>query len=128
MSSVNLDYEELFLKSDYADSCQHTTFNTKRKEIFLIHFNIRSLQKHIDELNSILASFKNQPEIVAISENKIIEGKINPTINLDGFSFIHCDSVARAGGVKNGQRLGHDKFFKHFVNAINALFHTSDFF
>ena len=97
MSSVDLDYDELFLKSDYVDSCQHTTFNKKRKEIFLI--NIRSLQKHIDELNSVLASFKNQPEIVAISENKIIEGKINRNINLDGYNFIHCGSVTRAGGV-----------------------------
>ena len=93
MSSVDLDYDELFLKSDYVDSCQHTTFNKKRKEIFLIHFNIRSLQKHIDELNSVLASFKNQQEIVAISETKIIKGKINRNINLDGYIFIHCDRV-----------------------------------
>ena len=67
--------------------------------MFLIHFNIRSLQKHIDELNSVLASFKNQPEIVAISETKIIEGKIIQNINLYDYSFIHCDSVTRAGGV-----------------------------
>ena len=70
ISSVDLDYDELFLKSDYVDSCQHTTFNKKSKVIFLIHFNIESLEKHIDELNPVLASFKNQSEIVAISENK----------------------------------------------------------
>ena len=99
MSFVDLDYNELFLKSDYVDSCQRTTFHKKRMEIFLIHFNIRSLQKHINELNSVLASFKNQPEIVAISETKIIEGKINRNINLDGYNFIHCDSVTRAGGI-----------------------------
>ena len=68
-------------------------------EIFLIHFIIRSLQKHIDELNSVISSFKNQSEIVAISETKIIEGKFNRNIYFDGYNFIHCDSVTRAGGV-----------------------------
>ena len=36
---------------------------------------------------------------MAISETKIIEGKINRNINLDGYNFIHCDSETRAGGV-----------------------------
>ena len=36
---------------------------------------------------------------MAISETKIIEGKINRNINLDGYDFIHCDSVTRAGVV-----------------------------
>ena len=97
MISVDLDYDELFLKSDYVDFCEHVTFNKKRKEILLIHFNIRSLQKHIDALNSVLAPFKNHPEIVAISETELIEGKINRNINLDGYNFIHCDSVTRTG-------------------------------
>ena len=99
MSSVDVDYDDLFLKSDYVDSCQHTTFNKKRKEIFVIYFSVGSLQKHIDELNSVLVFFKNQPEIVAISEIKTIKRKINQNINLDGYNFIHCYSVTRAGGI-----------------------------
>ena len=99
MSSVELDYDELFPKSNFIDSCQHNTFYKKRKEIFLIHFNIRSLQKYIDELNSVSGSFKNQPDIMAISETKLIEGKINRNINLDGYNFIHCDNVTCVGGV-----------------------------
>ena len=35
----------------------------------------------------------------AISETKLIEGKIDRNINLTGYNFILCDSVARAGGV-----------------------------
>ena len=67
--------------------------------MFLIHFNIRSLQKHIDELATYLAGCKNQPEIVAISETKLREGNINRNIDLEGYSFIHSDSKTCAGGV-----------------------------
>ena len=36
---------------------------------------------------------------MAISETKIIEGKINRNINFDGSNFIHCDSVTHAGWI-----------------------------
>ena len=67
--------------------------------MFLIHFNIRSLQKHIDELNTYLVSFKNQPEIVAIPETKLRAGAINRNIHLEGYKLIHSDSKTSAGGV-----------------------------
>ena len=37
--------------------------------------------------------------MAALSETKLLEGKINRNINLDGYNFIHCDSVTRAGEV-----------------------------
>ena len=43
--------------------------------------------------------FKNQPEVVAISETKLIEGKISRNNNLDNHNFIHCDYVTRVDGV-----------------------------
>ena len=86
-------------KNKKRTNCEKVFPKQRKVSVFLIHFNIRCLQKHIDELNSVLASFKNQPEIVAISETKIIERKINRNIDLDGYNFIQCDSVTRAGGV-----------------------------
>ena len=59
-------------------SCQQLYwFNHKNNnDLYLIHFNVRSLEKHIDQLNNYLVGFKNQPVIVAISETKLEEGLI----------------------------------------------------
>ena len=45
--------------------------NKKIDDLFLIRFNVCSLQKHIDEFNNYFVGFKNQPDIVAISETKL---------------------------------------------------------
>ena len=70
--------------------------------MFLIHFNVRSLQKLIDQLNNNLVGFKNHPDIVAISETKLKEGLINRNIELKDYGFLHSDSKKCAGGVGLG--------------------------
>ena len=57
------------------------------------------MQKHIDQLNNYLVGFKNQPDIVAISETKLKEGLINRDIKLEDYGFLHNDSKKCAGGV-----------------------------
>ena len=81
-------------------SDNQTIINKKRQDdLFLMHFNIRSLQKHINELNNIIAGFDDKPKIIAISETKLQEGKIYGNIKLDGYQFIHRDSITSASGV-----------------------------
>ena len=57
--------------------CQLSTIlliqSQKNNDLFPIHFNLRSLQKHIDQINNYLVGFKNQPDIVAISDTKLKE-------------------------------------------------------
>ena len=94
------DYFEFFEKCDYVTSDNQTIINKKRQDdLFLMHFNIRSLQKHINELNNIIAGFDDKPKIIAISVTKLQEGKIYQNIELDGYQFIHRDSITSAGGV-----------------------------
>ena len=57
------------------------------------------MQKHIDQLNNYLVEFKNQPDIVAISETKLKESLINCNIELEGYGFLHSDSKKCAGGI-----------------------------
>ena len=91
---------ELFGKSLSIDSKQHNCFNHKKiDELFLIHFNICSLQTHIDELITYLVGFKNQPEIVAISETKLKANAIDRDIQLEGYKLVHSHSNTSAGGV-----------------------------
>ena len=106
--SENSYYSELFGKCDYIDGLNHSCFKNKNSEnLFLIHFNISSLQKHIDELTNYLSGFKNQKQIIflflrliiAISETKLREGNLNRNIDLKGCNFVHSDSKTLAGGV-----------------------------
>ena len=99
-SSELANYSELFGESKYVDTDSRSIFNTKKiNELGIIHFNIRSLQKHIDEINIFLAGLEKKPEIVAFSETKLQEGKANRNIELEGYNFIHRDSITAAGGV-----------------------------
>ena len=66
-NSDNL-YKELFGTCEYVSCQQHNWFNQKKKknDLFMIHFNVCSLQKHTYHLNNYVVDFKNQPNIVAI--------------------------------------------------------------
>ena len=71
----------------------------KKDELFIIHFNVRSLQKNIDNLTTFLANISEMPDIIAISETKITYGQILVNVDINGYDFIHCDSTTKAGGV-----------------------------
>ena len=47
----------------------------------------------------MLSNFKNQPHIVAISETKLQNEKLNRNFILYGYTFIHSDSTTNARGV-----------------------------
>jgi len=93
-------YIDLFGKCKYDNhDGKNLVSKIKQNDLFLIHINIRSIQKNIDALSNYLASLKKQPDIVAISETKLKEDNIYRNINLNGYTFIHKDSKTCAGGV-----------------------------
>ena len=67
----------------------------------------------------MLSSFKNQPDIVAISETKLQKEKINRNFNLDGYTFIHRDSKTNAGAVglyiKNTTNFQLNQYFNYLL-------------
>ena len=91
------------MPSDYYDD--HNSINnllcSKNKSIhlFMIHFNVRSLQKNIDQLSHYLTDLNCKPNVVAVSETKPKENMIHSNIELDGYQFIHRNSHISAGGV-----------------------------
>ena len=87
------NYSELFGESKYVDTDSRSIFNTKKiNELGINHFNIRSLQKHINEINIFSAGLEKKPEIVAFVETKLQEGKANRNVEPEGYNFIHRDS------------------------------------
>ena len=65
----------------------------------MIHFNIRNLQKKFGKLHYDIPNLNYQPDIIALTETKLLENKLYWNINIDGFKFIHIDSPTLAGGV-----------------------------
>ena len=101
---AELDYNDLYsMPSDYYDD--HNSINNllcsknKSNHLFMIHFNVRSLQKNIDKLSHYLTDFNRKPDVIAVSETKLKENMIYSNIELDGYQFIHRNSHTSAGGV-----------------------------
>ena len=72
----------------------------KKKNLFILHINIRSIYKNFNALNhEFLQRLDYLPDIICLSETKI---KNLPTVNLSltGYHSIeHADSQTAAGGV-----------------------------
>ena len=64
----------------------------------IIHINIASLQKHIDEFRSFLAGLNIKFDIICISETRLYDEPL-VNIEIDGYSFIHTPTQTRCGGV-----------------------------
>ena len=65
---------------------------------FIVHINIRSLQKHYESLYEFLNSFHKTPDIICISETRLKQGPLI-NVNLPAFHLLHNDSPTNAGGV-----------------------------
>ena len=95
-------YESLFLNCRYHDIVsinEYLDLNNNRPNLFLIHFNVRSLQKIFDKLTNYVIQMKKLPDIIAIIETKLAKNQIVVDIDIEGYNFIHSDSSSRAGGV-----------------------------
>ena len=67
--------------------------------LLVLHVNIRSLQKHFDDLHELIAQSNLTPDIIAITETRKI---INPStnVNIPGYRFHHINPLTNAGGVR----------------------------
>ena len=63
--------------------------NLKTDELFILHFNVRSL----------LATFSEAPDIIAMSETKLTYGQPLVNVDITGYDFIHRASITKTGGV-----------------------------
>ena len=71
---------------------------TANRTSFLLHLNIRSLQKHHDNLSEFFCALSCQPHNICLSETRITDKPI-VNISLPGYSFYHGNSTTNAGGV-----------------------------
>ena len=95
------DYSELFGKCGYfnIESINKMLFYKNKDDLFIIHLNIRSLQKNVETLNNYFSQLDKQPDIIVLSETKLDEGRVFANIKLDGYKFNYVNGLTNAGGV-----------------------------
>jgi len=91
-------------------SCQyynsgHFIEHTKQmttKDLFMVHCNVRSLNKNLCNLQQYLSESElyYEPDIIAISETRINSTNSHlPDHQMHGYTFFHCGLTTKAGGV-----------------------------
>ena len=81
---LNLEISSLF--NENLNPCEYFDVNCipnsdPEKSLFLLHLNIRSSQKHFDNLSEFLCMLPDQPHIICLSETRIFnEPKINVSL------------------------------------------------
>ena len=90
----------MFDTCDYFDiNSFNDSFPSRINILFVIHLNIRILQKNIDRLSDYIYTLDKQPDIIALSETKLEPDTMNSNIDLDGCASILSDSAAYSGGI-----------------------------
>ena len=71
---------------------------SETSNLSILHINIHSLRKHINDLQEFLSNSNFFPDIIAITETRI---KDQSAINIDipGYNFFFVKSFNNAGGV-----------------------------
>ena len=72
-----------------------------RDNFSIVHLNIVSLDKNVDEIKSLLYCMDSTPDIIAVSQTRIFNVNINQSdIDISGYNFIYdCFPLnGRAGG------------------------------
>ena len=97
-SKNDLSYFDFFQKGEYFD-ISSLNGAVGDQNLYLLHSNVRSIQKNVDELTNLLTQLKAIPDVLAIMETKPKPDQLHTNINLEGNTFIHTDSEIHSGGM-----------------------------
>ena len=77
---MNCQYHDIVSINEYLD------LNNSTLDLFVIHFNVRSLQKNFDKLTNyiLILQMKKLPDIIAITKNKLAKNQIVVNIDVEG--------------------------------------------
>ena len=86
-------------KSNYYSAGEFLGGKFSPNKFSIIHLNIASLQKHIDEFRSLLYGLKHKFDVICISETRLHMEEPLVNVDISGYKFIHTPTSALCGGV-----------------------------
>ena len=87
------------IESKYYTPAQFIAEKFSKKYLTMIHLNIASLQRHIDELRTLLSILNHPFQVICISETRLHDEKPLSNIDIDGYEFVHTKTTSQCGGV-----------------------------
>ena len=100
-SLLNIDFSCIVNRSDEyfsPSNLSSLTANLLKNDLFLIHFNVRSLSKNKTKMHELIDLMVTKPNLIAISETKLNPNSVS-NVNLSNYKFFRNDSPTNAGGV-----------------------------
>ena len=94
----NADFVSNTIESKYYTPIEFMNQKISKKHFTMMHLNIASLSRHIDELRSLLTLLNNPFDIIAITETRLHEPTPLVDLNIDGFDFHHKETSTQCGG------------------------------
>ena len=64
----------------------------------MVHINIASLNKHIDELGNLIYNLEHPFDIIGITETRLYDNVPLTNIEIDGYEFRHTPTITQYGG------------------------------
>ena len=98
------------ITSKYLTPGEFLREKTPRNNFSIFHLNIASLQKHIEELRSLIYNLKHNFKMICISETRLHESQTLVNVEIDGYKFVHIPTKTQCGGV--GMYISHEYEFE----------------
>ena len=87
------------IHSRYYTTSDFLSAKFSNQNFSIFHLNISSLQKHIDELRTLLTCTNANFDIICISETRLHNEVPLSSIAIDGYDFIHTPTPTQCGGL-----------------------------
>ena len=92
------DFLSNSIESKYYTPAKFLSEKFSSKSFSLIHLNISSLQRHIDELVTLLSLLNHSFDVICVTETRL-HGDPLVNVNIDGYDFVHTPTPSQCGGV-----------------------------
>ena len=97
---LNIDFSCIINRSDkyfFPSNLSSLTANLLKNDLFLIHFNVRSLSKNKTKMHELIDRMVTKPNVIAILETKLNPNSVS-NVNFSNYKFFRNDSQLMLAG------------------------------
>ena len=101
MPGQNFETDEFMsesISSKYFTPSQFLETKLTKNMFSMIHINIASLSKHIDELRNLLSVLNHPFDIIRITETRLHDENSPANVDIEGYEFKHTPTNMQCGG------------------------------
>ena len=101
MPGQNFETDEFMsesISSKYYTPSEFLGSKLPRNNFSMVHMNIASLSKDIDELRNLIHTLEHPFDIIGITETRLHDNDPQVNIEIDGYEFRHTPTGTQCGG------------------------------